>query len=592
MTRLPPSRLGAEAGTLALLVLLLVGGCRALGPGGPFEKENAYVAAYRSVAQMQTRAERTDYRETSRYGDIVEFLLPLRMLDEYRAQPSGFAGGEPFGPDPLPSDGWNLSVYDFGTSVEGRALPVVIARGAGDRDSLRQSEKTRVLVFANIHAGEVAGKEAALMLIRDLAQGQHTEWADSLVVMIAPIYNADGNERFAYSNRPRQWGPVGGMGQRPNAQGLDLNRDFMKLASPEARGLVGFLNDADPHVIVDLHTTNGTHMGYHLTYAPPLSPNTPEAIDRHLRDEWLPAISDEILRTDDMATEHYGNTPGTFGPANGVPRGWYSFSAQPRFGTNYGGLRNRYAILSEAYSYASFEDRVTVTKRFVEEILHAVHRDASRVRAITEAADATSLVGDSLAVRAFFTAPNSTREILIGAVDTLAHPETGDPMFARRDVRTPEAMPVFSRFGATETERVPEAYLVPSRLGDVLDLLTAHGIRTEPQAEAVVDAQVFRVDSVRVAERPFQNVRQREAFGAWSRSAESFVGPLEEEGYVRVPMDQPLARVAFALLEPRSDDGVVNWGIVDLDTQPRAVYPILREPARLGTPTETPRRTD
>lgn len=501
---------------------------------------------------LPTRAEATDFEETSSYEDVMGFLATM--------------------------DGLSDQIYTttFGTSVEGRDLPLAIwsaSRADSTAEAVRQSGKTRVLVFANIHAGEVAGKEAALMLLRDLANGAHAEWADSLVVMIAPIYNADGNERVAYGNRPLQWGPVGGMGQRPNAQGLDLNRDFMKLASPEARALVGLIRDADPHVVLDLHTTNGTHMGYHLTYAPPLSPNTPAAIDAHLREEWLPQLTAEILRTDDMATEHYGNVPGAFGEnASSVPRGWYSFSGQPRFSTNYTGIRGRYGLLSEAYSYASFEDRVTVSKRFVEEVLAAAYRDASRVRATTAEADRQSVVGQELAVRAGFTAPNSTREILLGAVDTLRHPETGDRMYARRDVRTPETMPVFSRFGAAETERVPAGYLVPARLAEVIDLLAAHGVQmTDVPAGLAIEE--FQVDSVRVASRPFQNVRQQEAFGRWAPRNDA----APSAGGVYVPMDQPLARVAFLLLEPRSDDSVVNWALVSLED--RGSYPILRVPA-------------
>ena len=499
---------------------------------------------------LLTRAEATGYAETSTYDDVIAFMGALEALPA----------------------GESVARTVFGQSAEGRDLPLAVwGSESAAPEAIRATGKTRVLVFANIHAGEVAGKEAALMLLRDLASGAHAEWADSLVVMIAPIYNADGNERVEYGNRPAQLGPVGGMGQRPNAEGLDLNRDFMKLASPEARALVGLMRDVDPHVVVDLHTTNGTFMGYHLTFAPPLSPNTPLAIDRHLREQWIPAIQREILRTDDMATEHYGNVPGAFGEGTSVPRGWYSFSPQPRFSTNYAGLRGRYGLLSEAYSYAPFDERVQVSKRFVEEILANAWADASGVRATTEAVDRQRLIGDSLAVRGGFTAPEETREILLGAVDTLRHPETGAVMYQRREVRTPEVMPVFSRFGATEKEVVPGGYLVPESATAVLDLLRAHGIRTEaPQRLRTVEQ--FQLDSVQVASRPFQNVRQQEAFGQWA-PLDNVRDPGVPSG-VWVPMDQPLARVAFMLLEPRSDDSVVNWALVPLAEA--KTYPILR----------------
>ena len=141
-------------------------------------------------------------------------------------------------------------------------------------------------VSMRAHAGEVCGKEATLALLRDLVGGAHAAWADSLVLLVAPIYNADGNERVSLYNRPEQHGPIGGMGQRPNAQGYDLNRDHMKLDAPETRSLVRALDAYDPHVVLDLHTTNGTYHAYHLTYSPPLNPNTYAPLVDRLRGEW------------------------------------------------------------------------------------------------------------------------------------------------------------------------------------------------------------------------------------------------------------------------------------------------------------------
>ena len=331
---------------LIVLLAALTAGCspgRGLAPGGSATPE----AAVRAAGGVVTPAERCAYRCTSTYDQV------RGVLDTLAASSA-------------------LHVATFGQTGEGRELPLAVwgAPSARVEDVLALG-KTRVLVFANIHGGEVAGKDAALELLRDLAAGAHAAWADSLVLLVVPVYNADGNERMGYDHRPMQLGPIEGMGVRGNAQGLDLNRDFTKLASPEARALVGLIRDADPHLVLDLHTTNGTHMGYHLTYAPPLSPNTPAAIDRDLRDRWLPAMSAAILASDDMATYHYGNVPGAFGEEASAPRGWYSFSPQPRFSTNYVGLRGRYGLLSEAYSYAPYAERVRVSKRFVEGALQA-----------------------------------------------------------------------------------------------------------------------------------------------------------------------------------------------------------------------------
>jgi len=489
-----------------------------------------------------TRAEATDYTATSSYAEVMAFVDALAEKD---------AG---------------LHVSSFGMTNEGRELPLLVwGAPSADAEAIRATGKTRVLVFANIHAGEVAGKEAALMVARDIVQGMREDWTDSLVVLIAPIYNADGNERVEFNNRPRQLGPVDGMGQRPNAQGLDLNRDFMKLRAPESRGLVGLMRDADPHVVVDLHVTNGTFMGYHLTYAPGLSPNTPTAISEDLYDRWLPTISEAILASDDYATYHYGNVPGAFGEGTSVPRGWYSFSAQPRFSTNYVGLRNRYGILSEAYSYATFEERVIVTKRFVEEILNQAWANASTVRQNVEAADAESVVGRELAVRTTFAPLDRPAEVLLGAVDTVYHPVTGDRMYEMRDVRTPETMPAYVRFDASESVRAPQAYLLSTAApgADVIrDLLVSHGIAFDTTFAWGTARERFMVDSVQVARREFQNVRQLEPFGRWTRVAAETGQRPRLAPSLRIPVDQPLGRVIVGLMEPRSDDSVMAWTLL------------------------------
>ncbi len=528
-----PLRLGS--GLVLFLASSWLAACASLLPGES--------SANLGVLDLPvTHAEATDYTATSSYADVAAFVDELARMDQ------------------------SLHVTTFGTTTEGRDLPLLVwGAPSGDPEAIRATNKTRVLVFANIHAGEVAGKEAALMVARDLVQGLREEWTDSLVVLIAPIYNADGNERMEFGNRPRQLGPVDGMGQRPNAMGLDLNRDFMKLRAPESNGLVGLIRDADPHVVVDLHTTNGTFMGYHLTYAPGLSPNTPKAISDDLYDRWLPAISDAILASDDWSTYHYGNVPGAFGEGSVAPRGWYSFSAQPRFSTNYVGLRNRYAILSEAYSYATFEERVLVTKRFVEEILNQAWANASHVRQTVEAADGASVVGDELAVRTTWAQQGGPTEILLGAVDTVYHPVTAERMYERRDVRTPETMPAFVRFTASESVVAPQAYLLSTAVPGadaVRDLLVAHGVRFDTTFAWGTARQRFVVDSVRVAGRLFQNVRQREPFGAWTPvEAETGSRPRLAPS-LRIPVDQPLGRLIVALMEPRSDDGVIAWTLL------------------------------
>ncbi|HEU0079481.1 MAG TPA: M14 family metallopeptidase [Longimicrobiaceae bacterium] len=504
---------------------------------------------------LRTRPERTDYRETSRYDEVVAFLEAAQ-----RAAPE------------------MVHLTTMGYSFEGRPLPLVVWGRVPDASpgAARATGRTRVYVQGNIHAGEVEGKEATLALLRGLVNREHRGWADSLVLLIAPIYNADGNERVSLVNRPHQHGPVGGMGQRPNAQGLDLNRDHTKLDSPEARSLLDMLNRYDPHVLLDLHTTNGTYHAYHLTYAPPLHPTTPAAVTALLRGDWLPAVSRGLKSRDGWDTYHYGNVPGpesTWAAAPGAERAWYTFDHRPRFGNNYAGLRGRFGILGEAYAYLTFRERIETTRRFVEEVLDYAHANAGRIRRVTEAADRAPVVGEALALRARTRRGPHPVEVLMGAVREERNPYTGEPMMRRLDVKRPERMPEYGSFEATETDRAPRAYLVPPALAAVVERLGVHGVRFRAlERPTKVRVEEFRIDSAQAAAQPFQGHRERTLFGRYAAAAEREL----PAGTLVVPVDQPLGRLAFVLLEPRSDDGFASWGLLDEALVDARAYPVLR----------------
>jgi hypothetical protein len=504
-----------------------------------------------------TAAERSDFRETTRYDDILAFL-------------SEVVGRNP-----------DMHLTTMGTTVEGRSIPLVVMGKVADAtpEAVRASGKTRVYVQGGIHAGEISGKEALLILMRELAAGEHGHWTDSLVLLIAPLYNPDGNERMSPTNRRGQHGPVEGMGQRPNAMGLDLNRDQMKLDAPESRALVRLYTEYDPHLSVDLHTTNGSHHGYHLTYAPPLTPNTPSEIDEFLRGKWLPEITRGVKEETGWDMYYYGGAR----PARGEQEaGWFTFDHRPRFVSNYIGLRNRFGILGEAYSYASFQERIQISYWFTEEIVEFSYRNAAEIQERTARADARSLVGDSLGTQAVVQRSAEPVTILMGDVIEEENPVSGQTMLLRTDIQTPTEMYEFGTFRPTEWETVPSAYFIPPGLEGVVELLSAHGVKTIMVHEAPpgVEVEVFHIDSLSTSEREYEGHQAQEVWGSYGRHQAAALVP----GTVMVPMDQPLARVAFSLLEPRSDDGLVAWGLLRESLGPGQEYPILR-----STPEGQPR---
>ena len=499
-----------------------------------------------ALAAQQTTPERTAGKETSSWSDVTNFL------DSLERRGSAFRFGT------------------LGTSTEGRRIPFVIAAAPEVRGPADAHASGRVVVWlqANIHAGEVEGKEAAQMILRDLGFGPLRPLLDSLVILVVPIYNPDGNDAWAPGNvnRPGQNGPAI-VGRRPDGLNLDLNRDYVKMEAPETRGAAALIDAWQPDVFIDLHTTNGSYHGYALTYAPGLNPNDTPA-NAYVRDRFLPTIRQRMKSRHGLEVFPYGNFRNQM--ADSLVLGWETYDARPRFGTNWTGLRGGMAILSEAYSNDPFPARITATYAFVQEVLGLLAAEASGIRRLV--AQSAGLRPDSVTVRSVLAPP--TEQAVIAEITT---PDgDGDGPYARR-IRTGQfrtiRMPVFDRFMPSRREARPVAYLLPASLPEVVQLLVRQGIEVEQlTASWQGPAERFRLDSLSAQPYAFEGHRTVTVQGAWLESA-PFDAP---SGSYLVRTDQPLGTLASYLLEPASEDGVVTWNFVDRLLTLRAPYPVAR----------------
>ena len=274
------------------------------------------------LAAQQTRAERTKYTETSLYADIISFL------------------------DSLQQRGAKIRVGFIGRTMQGRDIPYVIASRPLVTTPLEAKRLGRPIVYvqANIHSGEVEGKEAMLAMLRDLTLDPRPNVLDSIVLITVPDYNADGNEALAPQarNRGAQQGPEM-VGTRADAQGINLNRDYIRAETPETRGSLAMFNAWDPDVFVDLHTTDGSFHGYALTYAPSLNPAS-LAAGAYTRDSLLPELRRRMQARDGFAVFDYGNFDTQYEErdiSDTVRSGWYNYDRRPRCGSSYFWLRQR-----------------------------------------------------------------------------------------------------------------------------------------------------------------------------------------------------------------------------------------------------------
>jgi len=496
------------------------------------------------AAAQTTRPERTAFAETSTHADVLEFL------------------------DSLQARGAGLRIWTLTRSPGGLEVPVVLAARpmVSGADAAHHSGKPIVYIQANIHAGEVEGKEAAQMLLRDLTLGSLRPLLDSVILLVVPIYNADGNEQFAPQevNRPEQNGPPR-VGRRANGQGLDLNRDYVKLEAPETRASEELLDRWNPDLLIDLHTTDGSYHGYDLTYSPGLNANH-SRVNAWVQDVFLPAVADRMLKRHRERIFPYGNFRNQ--DPDSLKLGWETYDGRARYGTNWFALRGRMAILSEAYSHDPFAMRIRATYDFVRETLSLVAERRNTWMPLL----AEGIHGDSVALRQRF-ADSTMRDVIAELTTADSSGRSGGfaPRKQSGKFRTVR-MPVWDRFTAARREALPAAYLIPDRLQTVVALLRRHGVTVRALPNGwKAPAEVFTVDSVRRSPRKFEGHNTLTVEGRWAAGSDSASG-----AWYLVSTTQPLGVLAAYLLEPASEDGLVTWNFLDADMVAGAAYPIRR----------------
>jgi len=517
----------------------------------------------------QTVAEATGYKATSRHADVMAFIREIQRLSSF------------------------VRVEILCTSPEGREVPLLIVGKPAPLSpfGLKTDKRMAVYIQANIHAGEVEGKEASLMLLRDIVLDPKTPYLDKLILLIAPIFNADGNERISPENRSDQPGPEQGVGVRPNGQNLDLNRDSIKLESPELKGLVrNVLTRWDPTLVVDCHTTDGAFHEETVTWSWPMNPNGDLPLLEFQRRKMLPAING--IMKDKYGT--LGLPYGGFRDWKAPEKGWETFDPQPRYVTNYVGLRNRLSILDENYIHADFKTRVLSNYFFLKAVLDYAADDTDElIRLVAEADQRTVRKGLTPADSDMFGVEYELRPldepVTIHGYETEIIERPGTyPELKRTDRKKTYTVPYYADYVLKRSVRFPFAYLLPAADAEVVAKLLQHGITVEKfEAPAKLEVQTFLPKEIKGSERLYQGHRMNTVKGEYITETREFPA-----GTVLVRTAQPLGDLAVYLLEPESDDGFLVWNFFDRSIVAQwgrgyQAYPVFKllTPANFATTT-------
>ncbi len=506
-------------------------------------------------AALMSTAERTNYERTATFDEVVAVLDALA------------AGTELMHRERLL------------LTRAGRDVPIVVLANppVSSPQQAQASDKPIIYIQGNIHGGEVEGKEASLILMRDILYGDKQHLLDNQILIFVPVYNADGNDAMAADNRPNQEMSPLLTGVR-TAHGYDLNRDGMIAEAEETQALYrNVIQRWDPDLLVDLHTTNGTWHGYSLTYAPSYHTAGDATTSDFTSEVMLPAVQVAVKDKFDLDFGWYGG----FDYRDWPPRELRTFHHAPRYLTNHMALRNRMAILSETFSHDRFYKRVHAANVFVEEILEFTHRRGAEIRRLNRAADArvaAEAIGSEKGV-AFNMVPRAEPLDLLSYKYIPFTEADGTTTFARSsELVVIEDVLNYNAFAPIRTATVPRAYVFSSAFTALADKLRQHGVEvSQLEADTTFAGEVYVLAAL--GEQDFVQNGHRNSLlsGEFRTVSRSF-----SRGDYVVDMNNRLANLIFYLLEPESDDGLAYWNLLDdylrpqLQNRDEVDYPVFK----------------
>lgn len=478
-----------------------------------------------------TVAEKTDFSETGAYEEAVEFHRRL-------AAASRFA-----------------RLVEIGRTSEGRPLYVLIAsRGrAFTPAAARRTGKPVVLLQNGIHAGENGGKDAAMLLLRDLLVTRRLErLLDSVIVLSIPVFNPDGHERASPWNRINENGPRQ-MGFRVTARRLNLNRDYLKADTPEMRAWLRMYTSWLPDLLVDNHVTDGGDSQFDLTVASHTEQDIAAPVGRWVKEQFLPGLFRRL--------EAQGHVPGFYiegrAAGSGAPA---VMTAAPRYSTGYAAAQNRAALLVETHSLKSFRTRVWSHYDVMRAALEIAAESAAALRRASEEADrrqASVAPGEAVFLEGVPSGEGEPYVLRQVKAERVPSPVSGGTVLRYTGERIDEPVRLVRTLAPKVAPRAPHGYIVPREWGEIIELLAAHGvemIRIQQPLEG--EFETVKFSGVRFAPSPFEGRFRVTAFSAEPARVRKKVAA----GSVYVPVAQRAGKVAMHLLEPEAPDSAVRWG--------------------------------
>ncbi len=493
-------------------------------------------------------AEQTGFAQSGPYAEVVRYCHGLQ-----RSHPA------------------SVKCFNMGVTAQGRDIKAMVVSKSGVLSAkvAKQQKVPVVLVIGGTHSGEIDGKDAGLMLMRDLlADANPNNPLHQMVVLFVPVFNVDGHEKRSKYSRPNQNGPLE-TGQRTTALRINLNRDWMMVQADETKAMLSLVQQWDPLVTLDLHVTDGLRFRHDVS----VSMSSHYATDPVIQRE-----ATRLLQGTLRQLRHMGHEPLGFYPqlkdVNDPSLGVIVEADAPRFSHVYASLRNRWGFLIENHAWSPYAERVVTNKNTLLAFFRLIAEMRSELVHSADQADAQNQ----------FLAGREIPMMWVNAVDidpsqSVPHVELkgfryevfqNAPVVGGRGIvyDTTQAemwsVPFYNQLLPIpeSTIKLPQGgYVVPTEwTGLVKPLLIHHGIRfariTKDQVNQNLEVMRVRPQDVVYDADSFQGKQRTSVSGSWRLEKLDVM-----KGSLFIPIQQPKALLAAHLFEPAAPDSLSSWGV-------------------------------
>ncbi len=481
----------------------------------------------------ETFFEKSNYLKTPRYDETINYFEKLEEASPH------------------------AHLFTFGVSPQGRELKclVVSKDNAFTPIDAKKTSKPIILIANGIHAGEIEGRDASMLLLREILITKEKEhYLDKLIILAVPIFNVDGHERMSKFNRINQNGPDE-MGWRVTAQNLNLNRDWMKADAPEMQAMLKLFSHWLPDFFIDSHTTDGADYQYTITYAMEKFQNFYHESAYWIKNEFIPYLEENVNGRGYLIAPYVGFKDGA------LEKGIVDWAASPRLSEGYAALQNRPALLIETHMLKPFKERVFATKVMFETAMDFISMNDQTLIDLNRKADSNSAKTFSIDKEPFpltLTPSDEFDNFIFKGISFIKEPSTisGKEKIVYTGEKFDLEIPFYNKMKVAETLSAPKAYLIPPEWSEIITRLKFHGVHVEVlKEEKSFNVTKYKFKDVKFSQTPYEG-RQRVNFDYDELRETVSV----HAGTFYVSTNQRAIRVLLHLLEPKSDDSFVKWG--------------------------------